>query len=226
MTTLAELSQGVWRDLADEADPHTFTTIQVEDFIRGGIAELNRASPTDIALDIPLVIDPETGAITQFSYDIAVALPYLVEVIRLSDGSSFSLSEPVDGWVGSGGYDFRKTATGGVIVFPAWFMNNFDGTTFGIRVHGYASRPLPASVVDPTPSPETGLSPDEEYTVRAYAKMAGFDMLSHDRSLFAQWQGQSNNTDVSPTQMMQMAAGSKSEWDRQRGLIRVVRKFW
>ena len=93
-------------------------------------------------------------------------------------------------------------------------------------MYGYGARPLPPSVTDPTPSPETGLSETETYSVRAYAKSAGFDLLAHDRSLFAQWQGQTNNTDVSPTQMTQMAAGAKVEWDRQRGLIRVVRKQW
>ena len=80
-------------------------------------------------------------------------------------------------------------------------------------------------MVDPTPSPTIAISGEEEYSVRAYAKSAGFDMLAHDRGLFAQWQGQTNNTDVSPTQMMQMAGNAKQEWDRHRGLIRTVRRY-
>lgn len=226
MSTLAELSQGVWRDLADEATPHVFSTLQVEDFIRGGIAELNDVAPSDIIYDLPLVTDPDTGIVTTFSYDIPINLPHRVEIIRTVDGYRWSLSEPEDGYVGTGGYDFRATAAGGTIDFPAWYLNQFDASSYLIRIHGYGARPLPASVVDPTPSPDCGLSPEEEYTVRAYAKSAGFDLLSHDRSLFAQWQGQTNNTDVSPTQMMQMAAGASRDWDRQRGLNRVVRKFW
>ncbi len=226
MTTLAELSQGVWRDLADEAAPHVFSTLQVEDFIRGGIAELNDVAPMDTAIDIDFATDPDTGIITQFAYAIPIELPYLVEAVRQSDDYSWPLSEPVDGFVSTGGYTFKQTASGGLITFPRWYLISLNPALFSIRVHGYAARPLPPSVVDPVPSPECGLSPEEEFVVRAYAKSAGFDLLSHDRSLFAQWQGQTNNTDVSPTQMMQMAASSKQEWDRQRGLSRVVRKYW
>jgi hypothetical protein len=75
------------------------------------------------------------------------------------------------------------------------------------------------------PSPQVALSEEEIYSVRSYAKSEGYDLLSHDRSLFSQWQGQTNNTDVSPTQMMQMAGNAKQEWDRHRGLIRTVRRY-
>jgi hypothetical protein len=227
MSTLAELRLGVYRDLADEAAPHTFSTLQVEDFIRGGIADLNRVAPADVADDLTLVVDPDTGIVTQFAYPTVVMQPYRVELVRLSDGWRYDLSEPIDGYVGSAGYAFRQTPTGGVIDFPAWWITTVDPLLYGIRISGYAARPLPDSVDETTtPSPEVGLGPEEEFSVRAYAKSAGFDLLAHDRSLFAQWQGQTNNTDVSPTQMMQMASNSKQEWDRHRGLIRVVHKYW
>jgi hypothetical protein len=70
------------------------------------------------------------------------------------------------------------------------------------------------------------VSGEEEFSVRSFARAQGFDMLAHDRSLFAQWQGQTNNTDVSPTQMMQMEANAKQEWLKHRSLIRVVRRYW
>jgi hypothetical protein len=226
MATLAELTDGVYRDLADEAK-EVFSVLQVEDFIRGGIAELNRVAPSDTFLMLPLVVDPDTGIVTQFLYDIAIELPYSVEVERMSDGARWSLSSPGDGGLmdPQGGYTFRKTAAGGTIEFPAWYLRQFDAATLGIRVTGYAVRPLPFTV-DGDPSPEVGLSAEEEYSVRSYAKAEGYDLLAHDRSVFAQWQGQTNNTDVSPTQMMQMAGNAKSEWDRQRGLIRTVRRYW
>jgi len=226
MPQLTELVDGVYRDLADEAK-EVFSTLQVEDFVRGGIADLNRVAPQDTEEVIEFVTDPENGVINKNSYDVAIELPYRVEWFRLSDGWSEVLSEPVEGQSGASGYTFRRTATGGTITFPAWWIAQVDPTVYGIRLHGYAVRPLPYTTdPDPINSPSVPLSSEEEYSVRAYAKSEGFDLLAHDRSLFAQWQGQSNNTDVSPTQMMQMAANAKQEWDRQRGLIRVVRRYW
>jgi hypothetical protein len=227
MPTLEELSDGVFRDLADEAK-EVFSVLQVEDFIRGGIAELNRVAPTDTVYDVPLITDPDTDVVTQFTYDTPIELPYSVEVVRPSDGARWSLSNPGDGGDNEqqGGYTFRRTPTGGVIDFPKWYLVQFDAVNLGIRLSGYATRPLPASVTPPDPSPTVPLSSEEEYSVRTYAKAEGYDMLSHDRALFAQWQGQTNNTDVSPTQMMQMAGNARQEWDRQRGLIRTVRRYW
>ena len=225
MPTLADLTTAVYRDLADEAKS-VFSTLQVEDFIRGGIADLNRVSPTDTVEDLALTIDPDTGLITTFEYDTLINLPYRVEWRRESDGYAEVIPEAVEGYSGTHGFVFRQTPAGGHIELPGWMLSGVDGTLYSIRIHGYAARPLPESVVDPTPSPAVSISPEEEYSVRAYAKSAGFDMLAHDRSLFAQWQGQTNNTDVSPTQMMQMAGNAKQEWDRHRGLIRTVRKYW
>jgi hypothetical protein len=226
MPTLVELTDRVYRDLADEAK-EVFSVIQIEDFVRAGIVDLNRVAPTDSAYELALVADPITGIVTQFIYDIPIELPYRVEVQRISDGYALPIPEAVEGQTSSTGWTFMKTATGGTIEFPAQALMETDPDLFRVRIHGYMPRPLPYDTdPDPLVSPETGLGPEEEYSVRAYAKQAGYDLLAHDRSLFAQWQGQTNNTDVSPTQMMQMAQNSKQEWDRQRGLIRVVRRYW
>lgn len=226
MPTLAELTDSVFSDLADEAKA-VFTTLQVEDFIRGGIADLNRVAPSDTLYELPLVTDPDTGVVTQFSYDVPIELPYSVYVERHSDGYKTSLSSPGDGGdiEQFGGYTFRRTATGGTFALPAWYLTEFDAANLSIFLAGYAVRPLPYTV-EGDPSPTVPLSAEEEFSVRSYAKSAGYDLLSHDRSLFGQWLGQTNNTDVSPTQMMQMAANAKDEWDRQRGLIRTVRRYW
>jgi hypothetical protein len=225
MPTLEALVDGVYRDLADESKV-VFSTLQVEDFIRGGIAELNRAAPTDTVYNLPLVTDVDTGVVTQFVYDIPIELPHHVYIVRNSDGYRWSLSSPTDGLMDpQGGYTFRKTATGGTIDFPQWFLENFDAASNSIRIDGYAVRPLPYTV-EGQASPTVAISSEEEYSVRLYAKSEGFDLLSHDRSLYQQWQGQTNNTDVSPTQMMQMAATSKDRWERHRGLIRTVRRYW
>jgi len=223
MPLLSELVIRTYRDLADEAKA-VFSTLQIEDFIRGGIADLNRVAPTDTMELIEFTTDPDTGQIAAYGYDIGIELPYRVEAMRLSDGYTTPIPEADIGQTGLTGFTFRKTATGGYIEFPGWYLKGFALSEGVIRVHGYAQRPLPYTVgaVDPM----VGLSQDEEYAVRSYAKSAGYDMLAHDRSLFAQWQGQTNNSDVSPTQMMQMASSAKQEWDRHRGLIRVVRRYW
>jgi len=221
-TTLNDLTDGVYADLADEAK-EVFSTKQVQNFIRGGMADLNRASPTDTSELITLVTDPDTGLVTQFAYATVISQPYRVEVVRFEDGWVQNLNEPVDGWVGSGGFNFYSTPDGGRIEFPIWWLSTFPVASYGIRIHGYAARPMPDPADGATDLP---LSTEEEYSVRAYARSAGYDMLAHDRSLFAQWQGQTNNSDVSPTQMMQMASSAKQEWDRHRGLIRTVRKYW
>lgn len=226
MPKLSDMTDRVYRDLADEAK-QVFSLIQVEDFVRGGIAELNRIAPLDSAYEIPLTVDPTSGLITEFLYDIPVELPYKVEWQRIDNGYAGLVGEAVMGETVSTGYTFKKTPVGGQIEFPQFWLVQLDPDVYRIRVHGYVARPLPYDTdPDPQVSPETGLSDQEEYTVRSYAKQAGFDLLAHDRGLFAQWQGQTNNTDVSPTQMMQMAQNSKGEWDRQRGLNRVIRRYW
>lgn len=225
MPTLADLTEGVYRDLADDTKT-VFSTLQVEDFIRGGIADLNRVAPTDTVEDLALTLDVDTDLISVYEYDTLINLPYRVEWRRITDGYSQPIPEAVEGESGITGFVFRQTPGGGHIEFPGWMLKDVNGTVYGIRLHGYAVRPLPPSVVDPEPSPAVAISPEEEYSVRAYAKSAGFDLLAHDRTLFAQWQGQTNNTDVSPTQMMQMAGNAKQEWDRHRGLIRTIRRYW
>lgn len=227
MPTLAELRNGVYSDLADENAPHVFSQLQVEDFIRGGIADLNRVTPVDTIEDIAFVTDPDSGLITKFDYDTGIELPYRVEWRLFSDGSTGAVDEAVEGQSESTGYIFRRTSQGGHITFPQWWLVGMDPSLYGIRLHGYGARPLPPSVDETTvPSPVVDLSDQEVYSVRSYSKAAGFDLLAHDRSMFAQWQGQTNNTDVSPTQIMQMTANAKSDWNHQRGLIRTIRRYW
>lgn len=74
--------------------------------------------------------------------------------------------------------------------------------------------------------PEVSLGGEEEFSVREFAKAQGFDLLTHDRSLFAQWQGQTNNTDVSPVMMLNMAAQAKTDWERRARKITTVRRYW
>ena len=224
MPTLDELTTSVYRDLADEAQV-VFTPLQVQDFIRSGIAELNALTGLEKAEDIAFV--PNT-----YTYQTTIDLPYVVELRDMNGGILRQLIEPEPNSEAYGEFRFMTTPTGGVIEVGRSLVDNLDWeddgtgtgaveTTTFLHLVGYGVRDMPDAVGD-----ETGLNNEEQFSVRDYAKAQGFDLLAHDRSLFAQWQGQTNNTDVSPTQMMQMAASASSDWQRRRGLLRVVRRYW
>jgi hypothetical protein len=64
----------------------------------------------------------------------------------------------------------------------------------------------------------------DEQVVRAYARWTALEMLLHDRTLYQQWQTQANNSDVSPTQLLQMASTFKQEWsDLRKRVVRLRR---
>jgi hypothetical protein len=235
MPTLTGMRNRVYRDLADD-NQVVFTNIQVEDFIRAGIAELNRVAPTERYEDItPL------DQITEYAVDIVRPIRLVIRSYEGSEVGSFPLVEADDTiYATPWGYRFWQAGEGGMIELPLSVVQSFvsieqNAPTF--RLYGYGNRDIPyitQELSDPEDpqsplienDPETGLNADDEYSVRQYAKSEGFDLLTHDRSLFAQWQGQTNNTDVSPVMMMNMAASAKAAWNDRRGLIRVLRKDW
>lgn len=235
MPKLSELSVSVFSDLSDTGKD-TFTQGQVEDFIRGGIADLNRVCPVDSLEKIAFNDTDDT-------YPTIIVQPWQVEMWT-ADGVSRSEFPMVEqGYPSVVGYHHRATPSGGVIEVTTNLINALveqypEPSARPIMViRGYAYRPIPytTSVLsdpdDPNSpmvpvDPDCGLSHEEEYVVRQYAKSQGFDLLSHDRALFAQWQGQSNNTDVSPVMMMNMAAMAHSDWDRRRNQIRVLRRYF
>jgi hypothetical protein len=225
MTTLATMVARVYRDLAD--DSHTvFTNTQVEDFVREAITELNRIAPVEVSVGVPIAYGPG-DVIKSSSYNIPVELPFRVVKTWFDSRGTYWYEDipPVPmGEPPTNGYLFRRNATGGTITLPRYVIDYWDRDINGVNVGGYGPRALPYTSTAGV-SPTLPLSEGEEYLVRMYGRMRGFDLMTHDRALFAQWQGQTNNTDVSPTQMTQMAGGAVQDWDRQRGLNRVVRKY-
>jgi hypothetical protein len=214
MATLGELTAKVFRDLADESKT-VFSTAQVEDFVRGGIAELNRIAPYDTYGDIDL----QTGITAYYT---GISHPYRVEVRSSKTGDIIQVPFESEDMGSLTGWSFkqRPDISGGTIEFPRELIRGLDASVWYARVHGYVERPNPTAATS-----SVMLTFEDEYVVREYAKAEGFTLLTHDRAMFAQWQGQTNNTDVSPTQMMNMAADAKREWNRRRGLARVVRRY-
>lgn len=65
----------------------------------------------------------------------------------------------------------------------------------------------------------------DEAAARLYVRLQGFKALSADRSLFLQWQTQTNNTDVSATQLTDMAEVASRDWERMIQRIRRVMRM-
>jgi|SRR5215471_654623 len=225
MPTLGDLTTRVSRDLADP-NQIVFSLPLVQDFVRAGMVEINRLIPLETQVDLVLVdgqnryvlnlIQPTDIDIRdQVTEYVVSSLPY-ANAVGLDVEADFV---PRWGWFWQRTGDDR-----GIIELPLSLVDahmRMDDTLRPIiRVYGYGYRTIP---YDPTF--ETGLGGEEEYALREFAKAQGYDLLTHDRSLFAQWQGQTNNTDVSPVMMMNMAGNAMSQWERRKGAIRQLRRW-
>jgi hypothetical protein len=224
--SLSSLVTGTYRDLADETH-NVFTLDQVEDFIRAGVAELNRIAPLETYDDITLVAGTA-------DYPTDIVLPYAVRLMSPDGVRLGDLVQTNDFDQISYGWNHRVTGSTASIEIPMnmanWAAALDDPPT--LRVYGYSNRDMPyRTQLTPGPpptydDPQVAVGEDDAFSVREYAKAQGYDMLAHDRSLFAQWQGQSNNTDVSPVMMMNMAAQAQSTWHSRSRLVTTIRRYW
>jgi hypothetical protein len=65
----------------------------------------------------------------------------------------------------------------------------------------------------------------DEAAVRAFCRLQGLRALVEDRALFTQWQTQTNNADISPTQLGNMKSEAYREWERMVARIRRIPRF-
>ena len=91
--------------------------------------------------------------------------------------------------------------------------------TDSLNLWGYAPR---ARLVDD--EQVTELDMDGEYAVRAYARWAAFQFMLADRSVYKQWQGASQNTDISVNQLEQLVTIYSREWEQSRNRLRMLRR--
>jgi hypothetical protein len=183
----------------------TFTEPMVGSLINEGIAELDRLRPwprvvalawtypaTDIALGRQQIIALEAQNYTDAPWR------YVPQCSRTFEGIA------ADGW----------DQWGDTLILPQGILTS-DTTAF--RALCYEDR-------DPLKN-ETDVAQffdmTDEEVVRAYARWTALEMLLHDRTLYQQWQTQANNSDVSPTQLLQMASTFKQEWSdlRKRAVL-------
>lgn len=217
--TLSQLRTKVWRDLRDP-NADTFTTLQIDDFIQQGVAELNEIRPYE--QKIVYQGDQDFSVALPFSHVFAVELAIEREV---GETLHWDTLHPADSSYGYGrsGWDYygRRLILPGIYVQGiSNLVDRYTAAQVYISVWGYGER------VVPTTSGEV-LDFDtfiDESITRAYAKAEGLRSLGADRALFQQWQLSSNNADVSETQLNQMLAGAQSEFDRMRKRHYTIRR--
>lgn len=208
MAPYTPVNYGLLKDAvaSDLRDPlyKTFTKAQVGALVNEGIAEMDRIRPWERYVFL---------AFTYPSLVVTVDAQQVLAVeVQSEDNGSWSLvpecSHTLPG-IAQDGWD-----QWGDTLFLPQRMTLAVGMEFRALV--YAQRdPLKNDTDVPT-----FLDMTDEEVVRCYARWTALEALLHDRTLYQQWQTQANNSDVSPTQLLQMAGNFKQEWSdlRKRAL--------
>jgi hypothetical protein len=206
MTTLAELRTKVARDIRDP-NFATFTTTQVDDFINGGMMEVSRVYPKEVVDDITPVADT-------YAYDTTARTPFRVELY--DQNGAFLAHIPMNGDESSqGGWEWFAEQ----VRLPQGHVNEAVGSSYFWRVWGYGERAqltADGQVAD--------LDVDGEWGVRTYSRWMAYQTMAAERALFKQWQAQSQNTDITQSQMQAMVLTYSQEWDRARNHLRRLRR--
>ena len=208
--TLDELRARVARDLQDPT-LQAFTTSDIDDYINGGISEINGLRPLETKVTI-----------TDLAQLDDVGLDYIFKVDSLAtSGLGENLIPPNND---ESNFQNGWTYFAGSLVLPQDFVRlltaGFEQAAMLLVVYGYRSRDqlvLPDQVADFNQD-------QDEQAVRQYARWRGLGALRDDRALYQQWQTAANNADVSPTQLTNMAQVSDSEWARTRRRIYEIRR--
>jgi len=206
MPTLDYLRTACSRDLRDP-NKRTFTDPYLTDLINSGQEEVSRVYPREMIASGPIV-----SGTTSYLLDITQA--FRVEVWRSGQFHSVVPSgEDADN--SQAGYDIWS----GALRFPKALIASLNPATDTFSVWGYASYP---QLYDPTD--ESYLDDSGEWGVRRFVRSQAFQQMHADRSQFKQWQGQAQNSDVTPNMLSQMVAFYTSEWDRTRNHLRRLRR--
>ncbi len=220
--TLAELRTGILRDLRD-ADAEVFTVEQVNDFIRLGIMELNRARPLSTRIEYPGDTDFLVDALP-FSYVFMVQIAVQRSVDDVRQWETLHPANATHGYGADNGWDYFAGHLMLWSMHVSGIANNvakYGADQVTIAVWGYADRDLPDSV-DGVAVPL--MDSTDELAVRKYAQYEGLKALDQDRALFAQWQAANNSADISPTQLLNMVGQASSDWREMRRRIFVIRR--
>jgi hypothetical protein len=202
--TLAQLRTSVSRDLRDTGN-RTFLTAYVNDLINAGIEEVGRLYPVE-------TIDSIDVAASTYAYATTLQQAFRCEVWR---SGAFSALIPQAEEDSQSGWDLFA----GQLLLPKGIIDGLVPATDDLHLWGYDQRIQLVNDND-----VSDLDSTAEWGVRHYARAQAFTLMNNDRALFKQWQGQSNNTDVTLSQLSQMVSLYTSEWDRQRNYLRRLRR--
>ena len=202
------LRTSVAQDLRDP-NKKTFTDEHLKSLVNEGIAELDRLRPLEQVVTLPWVYP--TGSVSLDNQIVIVleaqhgddTAPWLI--VPKSTGDLGGIAS--DGW----------DQWGDELLLPHGIYTT-ELTTFRALVYGGRGKLIDDDEVAPFSD-----STDEE-VVRSYARWTALEMLLHDRALYQQWQMQANASDVSPTQLLQIASTYRQAWaDLRKRAVRLRR---
>lgn len=211
--TLSELRDKVARDVRDP-DLEAFVSDEVDDWINGGLAELNQIRPIEAVVQIT---DTADLADLSFSY------LWKVEIVNITEAGGSDIIPPNN--------DETKWANGWLLFanelrLPARYITWLDERlaaagdgSVRLDLYGYTQRDALT-----TDEEVAEVSFADEHLIRQYARLRAYASLAQDRALFQQWQAQANNSDVSPTQLTNMQQVAEAEWNRVRSRNLTIRR--
>jgi len=211
--TLADLRPVIFRSLRDP-EGKVFSADNIDDFINEGLSDLSQFRPVEdtvTAVWDSADITPDTGDL-DYIWHVELLVP---------DTPQYLVPPNEQGYPGRTGWEFYDNR----LRFGAYWVSILNGLLEQgrepqVEVWGYRPRNLPTSDDDVLDFQQSV----DEMAVRKYARLQGFTLLSHDRSLYQQWLAATNNTDVSPTQLQGMLAQSTDEYERFRKRSAILRR--
>jgi hypothetical protein len=205
MATLSDLRTYVAQDLRDVTFA-TFSQSEVDDLVNAGLDAVSDVYPRELVASLGTV----SASVKSYS---ASSFQNIYRIDIYTSGGTYRLSVPVG--VGDGpnsGWELH----GGVLYFPPGITMQ-DGDT--IRAFGYARYTQLSASSATTDLDSTGIK-----ALRVFCQSEAFQLLLNDRALFAQWQGQPGNTDITGLALAQIAAAKTGRWEREKARIRRLRK--
>jgi hypothetical protein len=183
----------------------TFSEDALCQYLNDGITEVNRAYPLHVTDTFTVVQD-------QVAYETRFSSIYRVE---MWDGSTFLGAIPFnDGNETYAGWELLDRT---LYVPPSLVSEDMTDAyaSLTIKATGYARRQLQPITVGGK-AVQLELDAEAAMGVRWFAAYRAYQSLMSDRSAFKQWQGQSNNSDVSMPMLMNLVQTASQMWERHR----------
>jgi hypothetical protein len=206
MTTLANLRAFVASDIRDP-NFATFSSGQVDSLINGAINEVSRVYPKE-------VLETIVPIASTYSYATGLTQAFRAEWFR-SNAFHASIPHNADDDSAQGGWEVWA----GNLILPKGLVDAAVPATDFFRLWGYGGRAqltADGQVFDG--------DTDAEWGVRVFARWSAYQALNAERALFKQWQGASQNSDITAPQLQQDVALYAQEWNRQRNHLRRLRR--